>query len=117
MRDTGPCLNPFEAYQLLSGLETLSVRLERNSTNALELALTLEDNAAVGEVRYPGLSSSFLLPHNVLTAQGLASNPLHHISTKYLNRNYGGVLYFTMKDEQRLASIVDKFKLVSPSGR
>jgi O-acetylhomoserine/O-acetylserine sulfhydrylase len=55
MRDTGPCLNPFEAFQLLAGLETLSVRLERNSSNAVALALWLEDHAKVGEVRYPGL--------------------------------------------------------------
>jgi O-acetylhomoserine/O-acetylserine sulfhydrylase len=54
MRDSGPCLNPFEAFQLLSGLETLSVRLERISSNAISLALFLEDHAAVGQVRYPG---------------------------------------------------------------
>ena len=54
MRDTGPCLNPFEAFQLLSGLETLSVRLEKISDNALTLAMMLEDHGAVGEVRHPG---------------------------------------------------------------
>lgn len=55
LRDTGPCLNPFEAFQLLAGLETLSVRIERNSSNALELALWLGHHAKIGEVRYPGL--------------------------------------------------------------
>ncbi|PMD39042.1 O-acetylhomoserine sulfhydrylase [Hyaloscypha variabilis F] len=101
MRDSGPCLNPFEAFQLLSGLETLSVRLERISSNAISLALFLEDHAAVGQVRYPGL----------------ASNPLYHVSTKYLDRNYGGALYFTMKSLNELdTAIFDKFKLVSRSG-
>jgi O-acetylhomoserine/O-acetylserine sulfhydrylase-like pyridoxal-dependent enzyme len=57
MRDTGPCLNPFEAFQVLAGLETLSVRLERNSNNAVALALWLEEHAKIGEVRYPGLST------------------------------------------------------------
>ncbi|KAE9372224.1 hypothetical protein N431DRAFT_408314 [Stipitochalara longipes BDJ] len=101
MRDTGPCLNPFEAFQLLSGLETLSVRLERNSSNAISLALSLEDHAAVSEVRYPGL----------------ASNPLYHVSTKYLNRNYGGVLYFTIKSPKELDNaFFERFKLISRSG-
>ncbi|PMD56540.1 homocysteine synthase CysD [Hyaloscypha bicolor E] len=101
MRDTGPCLNPFEAFQLLSGLETLSVRIERNSINALQLAIWLESHEKIGNVGHPGL----------------ASNPLYHVSTKYLNRNYGGALYFTLKSsEDYFALITKKFKLVSPSG-
>lgn len=55
MRDTGPCLNPFEAFRLLSGLETLSVRLERNSSNALQLAMWLETHMRIGGVGHPGL--------------------------------------------------------------
>jgi O-acetylhomoserine/O-acetylserine sulfhydrylase len=54
MRDIGPCLNPFEAFQLLAGLETLSVRLERISSNALSLVTWLEENEKVGDVQYPG---------------------------------------------------------------
>jgi O-acetylhomoserine/O-acetylserine sulfhydrylase len=59
MRDIGPCLNPFEAFQLLAGIETLSVRLERNSSNAAKLATWLESNERIGEVQYPGLHSTF----------------------------------------------------------
>lgn len=55
MRDTGPCLNPFEAFQLLSGLETISVRIERNSSNAIELAIWLEIHDKIGNVGHPGL--------------------------------------------------------------
>jgi O-acetylhomoserine/O-acetylserine sulfhydrylase len=55
LRDIGPCLNPFEAFQLLAGLDTLSVRLERNSSNATKLAALLETNERVEGVRYPGL--------------------------------------------------------------
>jgi O-acetylhomoserine/O-acetylserine sulfhydrylase len=54
MRDAGPCLNPFEAFQLLSGLETLSVRIERNSSNALQLASWMEDHEKIGSVGHPG---------------------------------------------------------------
>lgn len=57
MRDIGPCMNPFEAFQLLAGLETLPVRLERSSSNALALARFLESNENFEDVRYPGLWS------------------------------------------------------------
>jgi O-acetylhomoserine/O-acetylserine sulfhydrylase-like pyridoxal-dependent enzyme len=56
----------------------------------------------------------YSLSHSVLTAQGLASNPLYHLSTQYLNRNYGGMLYFTLKaTTEASVCIFDKFKLVS----
>ncbi|PMD26582.1 O-acetylhomoserine/O-acetylserine sulfhydrylase [Hyaloscypha hepaticicola] len=98
MRDTGPCLNPFEAFQLLAGLETLSVRIERNSSNALELALWLEHHAKIGEVRYPGLPST----------------PLYQVSANYPKVNYGGILYFRVKaTAETPAMILDNFKLVS----
>ena len=61
MRDIGPCLNPFEAFQLIAGLETLSVRMEKISSNALNLARWLESNAMVADVRYPGSSLTRLL--------------------------------------------------------
>ena len=60
LRDMGPCVNPFEAFQLLAGLETLSVRLERISSNAAKLATWLESDNRVEEVRYPGLCSGLL---------------------------------------------------------
>jgi O-acetylhomoserine/O-acetylserine sulfhydrylase-like pyridoxal-dependent enzyme len=54
MRDTGPCMNPFEAFQLLAGLETLSVRMERISSNALMLARGLMAIGGVLKVKYLG---------------------------------------------------------------
>lgn len=57
MRDSGPCLNPFEAFQLISGLETLSVRLERISSNALALVEWIKERTCEKqfvEVSYPG---------------------------------------------------------------
>jgi O-acetylhomoserine/O-acetylserine sulfhydrylase len=52
MRDTGPCMNPFEAFQLLAGLETLFVRMERISSNALQLAQGLMGIDGVLKVKY-----------------------------------------------------------------
>jgi O-acetylhomoserine/O-acetylserine sulfhydrylase-like pyridoxal-dependent enzyme len=55
MRDIGPCLNPFEASLLIAGLETLSVRIERISSNALKLASWLEGSKVenIEWVHYP----------------------------------------------------------------
>jgi len=57
VRTAGPTLAPFNAWVLLSGLETLSLRMEKHSANALELAQWLEAHPAVERVYYPGLPS------------------------------------------------------------
>lgn len=56
LRDIGPCLNPFAAFELIAGLETLSVRVERHSSNALALATWLEKHEKISSVLYPGTS-------------------------------------------------------------
>jgi O-acetylhomoserine (thiol)-lyase len=58
LRDHGACLSPFNAFQIIQGLETLEVRMEKHSENALELAEWLEDRDEVTWVNYPGLKSS-----------------------------------------------------------
>lgn len=58
LRDTGGCLSPFNAFLLLQGAETLHLRMERHSENALEVARFLEKHPAVEWVNYPGLESS-----------------------------------------------------------
>lgn len=58
LRDTGACLSPFNAFLLLQGLETLSLRVERHVSNAQRIAAYLENHPAVGWVQYPGLESS-----------------------------------------------------------
>ncbi|KAI9788591.1 MAG: Homocysteine synthase [Piccolia ochrophora] len=57
LRDVGAALNPFGAFQLLQGLETLSLRAERHAENALKLAKWLEANEHVAWVAYPGKSA------------------------------------------------------------
>lgn len=84
LRDLGPALNPFGSFLLLQGLETLSLRVERQSYNALKLAQFLEESPYVEWVSY----------------LGLPSHEYHERSKKYLNNkeNYGGVLSFGVKD-------------------
>ncbi|KAK6201568.1 O-acetylhomoserine sulfhydrylase [Scheffersomyces amazonensis] len=83
LRDLGPTLNPFGAFLLLTGLETLSLRVERQSYNALKLAQYLEKSPYVAWVSYLGLES----------------HPSHELSKKYLNHKgqYGGALSFGVK--------------------
>lgn len=98
LRDLGASLNPFGAFQLIQGLETLSLRCERHAENALKLARWLEKNPNVSWVSYPGLES----------------HPSHALAKKYLPRGYGGVLSFGVKGGGAAGSqIVDGFKLIS----
>ncbi|MEQ9442247.1 MAG: O-acetylhomoserine aminocarboxypropyltransferase/cysteine synthase [Cyclobacteriaceae bacterium] len=98
LRDFGPALSPFNSFLLLQGLETLSLRVERTVSNALELATWLEQRDEVESVNYPGLTSS----------------PYHELAKKYLKRGFGGVLTFKLKgalDEAK--TFVNSLTLVS----
>lgn len=70
LRDTGACLSPFNSFLFLQGLETLPLRMQRHSENALEVARFLEQHRAVEWVNYPGLKSS---PHFALAGKYLPS--------------------------------------------
>ncbi|KII84783.1 hypothetical protein PLICRDRAFT_126646 [Plicaturopsis crispa FD-325 SS-3] len=99
LRDIGPALNPFAAFLLLQGLETLSLRAERHNDNALALALWLEKHPKVTWVSY----------------LGLPSHPYHEASKKVLRKGqYGGVLSFGVAGTAKEASaVVDNLKLAS----
>ena len=58
LRDTGAAISPFNAFQILQGIETLHLRLERHSSNALAVAKHLQQHPGVEWVNYPGLESS-----------------------------------------------------------
>lgn len=58
LRDHGACLSPFNAFQIIQGLETLGIRMKKHSENALDLAKWLEKRKEVTWVNYPGLKSS-----------------------------------------------------------
>ncbi|MDZ8092690.1 MAG: O-acetylhomoserine aminocarboxypropyltransferase/cysteine synthase [Nostoc sp. DedQUE05] len=81
LRDFGPSLSPFNAFLLLQGLETLSLRVDRHASNALELARWLEQQEQVSWVNYPGLPN----------------HPYHERAKKYLRHGFGGVLNFGIK--------------------
>jgi O-acetylhomoserine (thiol)-lyase len=82
LRDLGPALSPFNAFQFLQGLETLHLRMERHSTNALAVAQFLEKHPNVSWVTYPGL----------------ASHPAHALAKKYHHRGlYGAILGFGIR--------------------
>lgn len=98
LRDYGPCLSPFNAFLLIQGLETLSLRVDRHVSNALELATWLENHPQVEYVNYPGLASS---KYNTL-------------AKKYLKRGFGGVLTFKLKGDSAKADLfIKNLNLVS----
>lgn len=106
LRDLGPALNPFGAFLLLQGLETLSLRGERHASNALALAKYLESSPYVAWVSYPGLES----------------HSHHELAKKYLRNGFGGVLSFGVKDLPTKSEdpfkasgpqVVDNLKIVS----
>jgi O-acetylhomoserine/O-acetylserine sulfhydrylase len=98
LRDYGSSLSPFNAFLLLQGLETLSLRVQRHADNALELAHWLKKHPKVESVDYPGLTE----------------NPYHALAKKYLKHGFGGVLAFTLKGGRSAADqLVNKVKLIS----
>ena len=81
LRDLGSSLSPFNAQQFLLGVETLSLRVQRHSDNALAVAKYLESHPKVEWVAYPGLES----------------HPTHANAKKYLRNGFGGVVVFGVK--------------------
>src|SRR5579864_1705773 len=81
MRDLGAATTPFNSWLFLQGLETLPLRMERHSQNALRVAEFLETHPAVGWVSYPGLTS----------------HPQHELAAKYHTHGYGAILGFGIK--------------------
>lgn len=71
-RHTGPALSPFNAWVILKGLETLSLRMERHVSNAIVLAELIENHSAISQIFYPGLKSfpQYELAQRQMTAPG-----------------------------------------------
>jgi len=81
LRDLGPCQSPFNSFLLLQGLETLSLRVQRQADNALELARWLDEHPDVSWVSYPGLEH----------------HPSHGLAERYLRNGFGCVLTFGIR--------------------
>lgn len=98
LRDLGSAVSPFNVHEFLTGLETLHLRLERHSENALRVAQYLEQHPKVTWVNYPGLEN----------------NAYHQLAQKYLPDGQGAILTFgidgTVDD---IAKFVDGLNLFS----
>lgn len=81
MRDFGPTISPFNAFMLLTGIETLPLRMQRHCDNALEVAKYLEKHPNVSWVSYPGLKD----------------NPYHALQQQYSPKGAGSVFTFGIK--------------------
>ncbi len=98
LRDMGPCLSPFNAFQFLQGLETLHVRMPRHCENALKVAQFLEKHPSVEWVNYPGLES----------------HPDYERGKRYLPAGQGAILGFGIKGgRENGAKFIDSVKLCS----
>jgi O-acetylhomoserine (thiol)-lyase len=99
LRDLGPAMSPFNAFLFLQGVETLHLRMERHSTNALAVAKFLSTHPNVTWVNYPGLPD----------------HPQHALAKKYHHRGlYGAILGFGIKGGMEAGKkFIDNVKLFS----
>jgi O-acetylhomoserine (thiol)-lyase len=98
LRDLGAALSPFHSFLFLQGLESLPLRIERHSSNALTVAQWLEKNPSIEWVSYPGLKS----------------HPSHKNAAKYLSGGFGGVVTFGLKGGVEAGrKLIDSVKLFS----
>lgn len=98
LRDMGACMSPFAAFLTLLGVETVHLRMERHSSNALKVAQWLSKHPAVVWVNYPGLPDH-----------------THHVNAaKYLKNGFGGLLGFGIKGgAQAGVKFINNVKLAS----
>jgi O-acetylhomoserine (thiol)-lyase len=104
LRDTGAALSPFNSFLILQGIETLHLRMERHSQNALAIAKHLEQHPGVEWVNYPGLESS----------------PYYKRAQKYLPNGQGSLLTFGIKGGyeagKKFIDSLEMFSLVANIG-
>ncbi|MCC5815526.1 MAG: O-acetylhomoserine aminocarboxypropyltransferase/cysteine synthase [Leptospira sp.] len=99
LRDLGPAISPFNAWQIIQGIETLPLRMERHSTNALKVAEFLKNHPKVEWVNYPGLPS----------------DPTHELAKKYHHRGlFGAIVGFEIKGGvEKARKFIDSLELFS----
>ncbi len=98
LRDLGPCISPFNSFQILQGVETLPLRVRQHSINALTVANWLEKHPAVSWVNYPGLPS----------------HPDHGRAKTFLKEGFGGILGFGIKGGKEAGrKLIESVKLIS----
>ncbi|MFD2644819.1 bifunctional O-acetylhomoserine aminocarboxypropyltransferase/cysteine synthase [Pseudomonas japonica] len=97
LRNTGAALSPFNAFLILQGLETLALRMERHTENALKVARYLQDHEQVAWVKYAGLPE----------------HPEHELAQRYTQGKPASILSFGIKGGQEAgARFIDALNLV-----
>jgi O-succinylhomoserine sulfhydrylase len=97
LRTAGPSLSPFNAWVILKGMETLKLRMDAHSANALQIARWLEAQPSVARVHYPGLPS----------------HPQHELARRQ-QKTGGGIVSFELKNGREAAwRVVDSVRLIS----
>lgn len=84
LRNLGACISPDNAWLFLQGIETLSLRMQRHSENALKTAEYLKNHAKVSWIRYPGLKD----------------DPSYPVASKQFKKGFGGMVVFGIKGGQ-----------------
>src|SRR5271157_4384546 len=98
LRNLGACISPDNAWIFLQGIESLPLRMERHSTNALAVAQWLKKHPKVAWVRYPGLPD----------------DPTYPVAKKYLKQGFGGMVVFgTKAGKEAGEKLINSLKLFS----
>jgi len=98
LREHGAALSPFNAFQILQGLETLDIRIQKHSQNALELASWLQQQEEIDWVKYPGLKG----------------DTYNELAKQYLPKGQSGIVTFGVKGGFEAAKVVaNETKLLS----
>lgn len=98
LRDTGACISPFAAFQLLQGIETLSLRVERHVENALKVVEYLKNHPKVRKVNHPSLPE----------------HPDHALYQRYFPRGGGSIFTFELEGGQEAAfRFIDSLRIFS----
>jgi O-acetylhomoserine (thiol)-lyase len=100
LRDVGAALSPFNAWLLLQGVETLGLRIERHSANALRVAEFLQQHAKVKKVRYPGLPG----------------DEAYAMAQRYLPDGAGAIVTFDIANAQAFIDKLELFSLLANVG-
>jgi len=98
LRNLGGCISPDNSWMFLQGAETLSLRMERHSENAMKAAEYLSANPKAAWVRYPGLKN----------------DPSYKTASKYLKKGFGGMVVFGVKGDKDAGKIfIENLELFS----
>ncbi|MCC9169066.1 aminotransferase class I/II-fold pyridoxal phosphate-dependent enzyme [Pontibacter sp. XAAS-A31] len=95
----GGSLNGLDCYLIERSLKTLSLRVEKQSSNAMKLAKALQKNPAIAAVYYPGLES----------------HPNHAVAARQMKGGFGGMLSFELKDASKTGKFLNRLQLIIPA--